>query len=165
MAFTKTQIGIAVGAGSLLVLIFVGYLWWLSNQPPVLERSEDHDPLTGLPLEIKLNPLRDRSTEHAANKFLRDMRDGHCDDLLSKWEHDYHKHYARYICKTEQQHPLVSWQLVDWEDAPPYVILHYRAKRLSNAGPTQSGIDQDLFTLTMAHEGGDWDVTKYDAMY
>ena len=49
MAFTKTQIGIAVGAGALLVLVFVGYLWWLSNQPPVLARSEDHDPLTGLP--------------------------------------------------------------------------------------------------------------------
>ncbi len=165
MAFTKTQIGIAVGAGSLLVLIFLGYLWWLSNQPPVLARSEDHDPLTGLPLEIKLNPLRDRSTERAANKFLRDMRDGHCDDLLSKWEHDYHKKYARYICKTEAQHPLVSWELVDWEDARPFVILHYRAKRLSNAGPTQSGVDQDLFSLTMEHQSGDWVVTKYDAMY
>jgi len=165
MAFTKTQIGIAVGAASLLVLVFLGYLWWLSNQPPVLERSDDHDPLTGLPLEIKLNPLRDRSTEHAANKFLRDMRDGHCDDLLSQWEHDYHKHYARYICKTEAQHPLISWQLVDWEDAPPFVILHYRAKRLSNAGPTQSGVDQDLFTLTMEHQAGSWAVTKYDAEY
>ena len=40
MAFTKTQIGIAVGAGALLVLVFVGYLWWLSSQPPVLARSK-----------------------------------------------------------------------------------------------------------------------------
>jgi hypothetical protein len=165
MAFTKSQIGIAAGAGSLLVMIFLGYLWWLSNQPPVLERSEAHDPLTGLPLEIKLNPLRDRSTERAANKFLRDMSDGHCDDLLSKWEHDYHKHYARYVCKTETQHPLISWQLLDWEDAPPVVILHYRAKRLSNAGPTRSGVDQDLFTLTMEHQGGGWAVSRYDAEY
>lgn len=165
MAFTKSQIGIAAGAGSLLVLIFLGYLWWLSNQPPVLERSEDHDPLTGLPLEIKLNPLRDRSTERAANQFLRDMSAGHCDDLLSKWEHDYHKHYARYICKTEAQHPLISWQLLDWEDSPPVVILHYRAKRLRNAGPAQSGVDQDLFTLTMEHHGGAWAVSRYDAEY
>jgi len=165
MAFTKTQIGIAVGAGALLVLVFVGYLMWLSNQPPVLARSEDRDPLTGLPLEIKMNPLRDRSTERAANKFLRGMRDGHCDDLLNQWEHDYHKKYAHFICKSETQHPLISWELVDWEDAPPFVILHYRGKRLSNAGPAQSGIDQDLFTLTMAHQAGDWTVTKYDALY
>jgi len=165
-SFTKNQIGIAVGFGSLLVLIFVGYLWWLSNQGPVLARSDEHDPLTGLPVSIKLNPLRDRSTEHAANNFLRELRDGHCDELLSKWEHDYHKKYARFICKSEAQHPLLSWQLVDWEDAPPYVILHYRGKRLANAGADQPGVDQDLFTLTMAHQGGgEWDVTKYDAMY
>ena len=76
MAVTRTQIGIAVGAGALLVFVFVGYLWWLSNQGPVLARSEDHDPLSGLPVSIKMNPLRDRSTEKAANKFLRDIRDG-----------------------------------------------------------------------------------------
>ncbi len=165
MAFTKTQVGIAVGAGVLLVGVFVGYLWWLSNQGPVLARSEDHDPLTGLPLTIKMNPLRDRSTERAANKFLRELRDGHCDDLLAKWEHDYHKKYARYICKSEAEHPLLSWELVDWEDAPPLVILHYRGKRPSNAGPDHPGIDQDLFTLTMEHHGIEWIVSKYDAMY
>jgi len=165
MAFTKTQIGIAVGTGALLVLVFVGYLWWLSNQGPVLARSDEHDPLTGLPVSIKMNPLRDRSTEHAANLFLRELRDGRCDELLAKWEHDYHKKYARYICKSETQHPLLSWQLVDWEDAPPYVILHYRGQRLSNGGPDQPGVDQDLFTLTMENKVSEWVVTKYDAMY
>ena len=165
MAFTKAQIGIAVGAGALLVFGFVGYLWWLSNQGPVLARSEEKDSLTGLPVSIKMNPLRDRSTEKAANKFLREMRDGHCDDLLQKWEHDYHKKYARYICKSETEHPLLSWELVDWEDAPPLVVLHYRGQRPSNAGPAQAGIDQSLFTLTLEHRPGDWVVTKYDAMY
>ena len=165
MAFSRTQIGIALGAAVLLVLAFLGYLWWLSNQGPVLARSEDHDPLTGLPLEIKLNPLRDRSTERAANQFLRELRDGHCDQLLDKWEHDYHKKYARFICKSEAEHPLMSWELVDWEDAPPLIILHYRAKRLSNAGPNQPGIESDLCTLTMENKGAEWDVTKYDAMY
>ena len=165
MAFTKTQIGIAVGAGALLVVVFLGYLWWLNSQGPVLARSEDHDPLTGLPLSIKMNPLRDRTTERSANKFIREMRDGHCDELLNQWEHDYHKKYAHYICDSEKQHPLVSWELVDWEDAPPLIILHYRAKRVSNAGPDRPGVDQDLFTLTMENKRGQWDVSKYDAMY
>jgi len=165
MAVTKTQIGIAVSAGALLVLVFLGYLWWLSNQGPVLARSEDRDPLTGLPVSIKMNPLRDRSTEKAANKFLRELRDGHCDDLLLKWEHDYHKKYAHYICKSETEHPLLSWELVDWEDAPPLIILHYRGKRLSNAGPARPGVDQDLFTVTTENKRSEWVVTKYDAMY
>ena len=165
MAFTRTQIGIAVGAGVLLVAVFLGYVWWLSDQGPVLARSEERDPLSGLPVSIKMNPLRDRSTEKAANKFLRELRDGHCDDLLAKWEHDYHKKYARYICKSEAEHPLLSWELADWEDAPPLVVLHYRGQRPSNAGPTQAGIDQSIFTLTLEHRPGDWVVTKYDAMY
>jgi hypothetical protein len=165
MGFTKTQIGIAVGTASLLVFVFVGYLWWLSNQGPVLARSEEKDTLTGLPITIKMNPLRDRSTEKSANKFLREMRDGHCDELLAKWEHDYHKKYAKYICKSETDHPLLSWELADWEDAPPLVILHYRGKRPSNAGPNQSGIDNDQFTLTIENQAGQWVVTKYDAMY
>jgi hypothetical protein len=165
MAFTRTQIGIAVGAGLLLVFVFVAYLWWLSDQGPVLARSEDKDPLTGLPVSIKMNPLRDRSTEKAANKFLRELRDGHCDDVLAKWEHDYHKKYARYICKSEADHPLMSWELVDWEAAPPLIILHYRGTRLANAGPAHPGVDQDLFTVTTENKGGQWVVTKYDAMY
>jgi hypothetical protein len=159
MAVTRTQIGIAVGTGALLVFIFVGYLWWLSNQGPVLARSEDHDPLSGLPVSIKMNPLRDRSTEKAANKFLRDIRDGHCDDVLSQWEHDYHKKYARFICKSEAQHPLLSWELVDWEDDPPLVVLKYRGQRSNEAG--QPGTYQDLFSVTTEHKGGEWIVTKY----
>jgi hypothetical protein len=143
--------------------VFVGYLWWLSNQGPVLARSEDHDPLTGLPVSIKMNPLRDRSTEHTANKFLRDIRDGHCDELLTKWEHDYHKKYAHFICDSEAKHPLLSWELADWEDAPPLIILHYRGVR--RASPDQPGSDQDIFTLTMERQGAEFAVSKYDAMY
>ena len=82
MAANRTQIGIAVGAGALIVLVFLGYIWWLSNQGPVLARSEEHDPLSGLPVSIKMNPMRDRSTERAAGKFLHALRDGRCDELL-----------------------------------------------------------------------------------
>lgn len=161
--FTRTQIAIAAGAGALLVLIFLGYIWWLSNQGPVLARSEDHDPLTGLPVSIKMNPLRDRTIEHSANKFLRELRDGHCDDVLSNWEHDYRKKYAHFICDSEKQHPLLSWELAEWETAPPLTILHYRGKRLNS--PSQSGTYRELFTVTTENKDGQWVVTKYDAMY
>ena len=161
MAFTRSQIGIAVGAGVLLVAVFLGYVWWLSDQGPVLARSEERDPLSGLPVSIKMNPLRDRSTEKAAGKFLHAMRDGHCDELLANWERDYHKKYARYICASETQHPLISWELVEWEEAPPLIILHYRGKRESSSGAP----DKELFTVTTENKNGEWVVTKYDAMY
>jgi hypothetical protein len=163
MAFTRTQIGIAVSVGVLLVLGFLGYLWWLSNQPPVLARSEDHDPLTGLPVSIKMNPLRDRSTEHAAIKFMHEIRDGHCDELLAQWERDYRKKYAHYICNSEAQHPLVSWELVNWEDTAQGIILSYRGTRQNGNG--QPGTYKELITITTENKTGEWEVTKYDAMY
>jgi hypothetical protein len=160
---TKTQIAIAVSIAALLVFGFLGYIWWLSNQGPVLARSEDHDPLTGLPVSIRMNPLRDRTIEHSANKFLRELRDGRCDDLLSAWEKDYHKKYAHFICDSEKQHPLLSWELAEWESAPPLTILHYHGKRQYGGG--QSGTYQELFTVTTENKDGQWVVTKYDAMY
>ena len=163
MAFTRTQIAIAASSGVLLVLVFLGYIWWLSNQGPVLSRSEDKDPLSGLPVSISMNPLRDHTIEHSAAKFLHQLRDGHCDDLLSQWEHDYRKKYAQFICSSEAQHPLLSWELVEWEDHPPLVILHYRGKRQNNPG--QSATYQELFTVTTENRTGQWLVTKYDAMY
>jgi hypothetical protein len=163
MGFTRIQIAIAAGAGVLIVLGFLGYIVWLSNQGPVLARSEEHDPLSGLPVSIRMNPLRDRTIEHIANKFLRELRDGRCDQLLSAWEHDYRKKYAQFICDSEKQHPLLSWELAEWESAPPLTILHYQGKRQNSGG--KPGTYQELFTVTTENKDGQWVVTKYDAMY
>src|SRR5689334_17473455 len=109
MESNRTQIAIAVGAGLLIVMFSLGYLVWLNNQPPVLSRSEDRDPLSGIPNSISLNPLRDRSSERVGAKFIRGMRDGQCHGELSEWEKDYRKRYAHLLCDSEAQHRLVSW--------------------------------------------------------
>jgi hypothetical protein len=163
MGFSRTQIGIAVGAGVLVLFVFFGYLMWLNGQGPVLSRSEERDPLSGTPNSISLNPLRDRSSERAAAKYLDAFRDGHCQDELAAWEKDYHKKYAAFICESEAQHPLISWKVVDWEDAPPLRILHYRGKRRKVVG--QRGTYQELFSVTLENKDGQWVPTKYDAMY
>jgi hypothetical protein len=163
MGFTKTHIYIAVGAALLLVLVFLGYLAWLNNQPPVLSKSEDHDTLTGIPNSISLNPLRDRTSERAAAAFIRAMKDGNCKEELSEWERDYRRKYAALICESEAKHPLIGWQLVDWEDRPPLRILQYRGKRLN--APGESTPYTGLLSVTLEKKVGQWDVTKYDAMY
>src|SRR5690242_9294390 len=133
MQFSKLQIGIAVGAGLLVLAGFFGYLAWLDGQPPVLAKSPDVDPLTKVPLSIDLNPLRDRSSERAANEFLRQMREGKCHDAVDDWAHDYRARRAAFICDSESKHPLVSWKVVDWDDRPPLRILSYTAKRRNEA--------------------------------
>ena len=163
MQVSRTHLWIALGAGCLLILVFVGFLVWLSDQPPVLARSDQHDPLTGMPLSITMNPLRDRTLERTANSFIREMGDGNCRKLLVQWERDYRKKRATFICDSEAQHPLISWNLVEWEDAPPLVILHYKGERYST--PSQDATYKDLFSVTLEHRDGQWAVTKYDAMY
>jgi len=165
MRFSKTHLGIAIGAASLLVLVFVGYLWWLSNQPPVLARSEERDPLTQMPLSITMNPFRDRTVERTAANFNREMRDGNCRKVLAQWEkkRDYRKKRAEFICDSETQHPLISWNLVEWEDAPPLIILHYKGQRYST--PSQEATYKDLFSVTEENKDGQWVVTKYASFY
>jgi hypothetical protein len=160
---TNTQKYIAIGTGVLVLVIFLGYINWLNHQPPVLAKSEEHDSLTGVPDSIKLNPMRDRSSEKAAADFIRAMRAGQCDQKLSAWEHDYRKKYAAFICGSETKHPLIGWQLVDWQDQPPLRILQYRGKRLN--APGDSGTYSELFSVTLEKKFADWQVTKYDAMY
>jgi len=163
MGFSRTQMAIAAGAGVLLLLIFFGYLLWLNNQGPVLARSEERDPLSGIPNSISLNPLRDRASEREAEKFIRAMSDGHCQEELASWEKDYRKKYAAYICDSEAKHPLVSWRIAEWEDTPPLRILRYRGKRL--AAPGQGGAYTELLSVTLENRSGEWAVTKYDAIY
>lgn len=160
MNFSKLQIGIAIGAGCVILFGFFGYLMWLNSQPPVLEKSADLDPLTKIPLSISLNPLRDRSSERAATEFLRAMRDGHCKQQLVDWEKDYRKRYASFICDSEAKHPLISWKVVDWDDRPPLRILEYKAKRQGD-GSTYD----ELLSVTLDSRSGDWLVTKYDSLY
>jgi len=163
MEFSRNQIAIAVGAGVLVLMFFFGYLIHLNGQGPVLDRSVDRDPLSGIPNSISLNPLRDRTSEREAAKFIRSMRDGNCNQELSAWEKDYRKKYAAFICDSEARHPLVSWEVADWEDAPPLRILHYLGKRRN--APDQKGTYKELFSVTLERKEGEWVVTKYDAMY
>jgi hypothetical protein len=163
MQFSRTHLAIAVGSAGLLVLVFLGYLYWLSNQPPVLSRSEERDPLTQMPVSITMNPFRDRTIERTANKFIGEMRDGNCKKLLAQWERDYRRKRADFLCSSEVQHPLISWNLVEWEDAPPLVILHYKGERYST--PAQDATYKDLFSITEEKKDDGWMVTKYDSFY
>lgn len=163
MQVSKVHIAIALCAGGLLLVVFLGYLHWLGNQGPVLARSEERDPLTNMPVTITMNPLRDRTIERTAAAFIMQMRDGNCRQLLVAWEKDYRKKRAQFICDSETQHPLISWNIVEWEDAPPLIILHYKGERYST--PAQAATYKDLFSITEEKKNGGWVVTKYDSFY
>jgi len=61
MRFSRAHLAIALGSASLLVLVFLGYLYCRSMQPPVLSRSEERGSLTQMPISIARIPFRDRT--------------------------------------------------------------------------------------------------------
>ncbi len=163
MPFSRTHLALALGSAGLLVCVFLGYLVWLADQPPVLSRSPERDPLTKMPISITMNPFRDRTIEHIANSFVAELRDGNCRKLLDQWEKDYRRKRAEFLCSSEAQHPLISWNLVEWEDAPPLVILYFRGERYNS--PNRDSTYKDLFSVTEEKKDSGWEVTKYDAFY
>ena len=76
---------------------------------------------------------------------------------------DYRKKRAAFICDSETHHPLIRWNLVEWEDAPPLIILYYKGERYTSA--SQDATYKDLFSVTLEKRDGPWTVTKYDAFY
>jgi hypothetical protein len=162
MALSRTGLAVTAGAAIMLLLVSLGTLIWLNNQGPVLYRSEEKDPLSNTPKSVIFNPLRDRSAETAALVMIHAMRDGKCREVLAVWEKDYRKKYAESICNSEIEHPLVAWKLVDWEDRPPLIILHYRGTRRNSPG--EDTYYKEHLWVTVEHRG-EWQATKYDAMY
>jgi hypothetical protein len=163
MQFSSAHLAIAIGVAAVLVLSFLGYLYWLTEQPPVLSRSPERDPLTQMPISITMNPFRDRTIERTANAFIAEMRAGNCRHLLAQWERDYRRKRADFLCSSETQHALITWNLVEWEDAKPLVILHYKGERYSS--PSHDATYKDLFSVTEEKKDSGWEVTKYDAFY
>jgi hypothetical protein len=155
---------IILGAVLFLVMPAAGVLLWLDHQPPVLSRSTDREPISGYPLRVTFNPVRDRSPERVAARLVEAMRTGHCSEELASWFRDYRRPYAQFICNAEQQHPIVSVRLFDREDRPPLVILHYKAVR-QNSGSGTDAYTEDLFVTAQAAQNGGWSVTKYGALY
>src|ERR1035441_474958 len=154
MQFSSAHLAIAIGVAAVLVLSFLGYLYWLTEQPP------ERDPLTQMPISITMNPFRDRTIERTANAFISEMRAGNCRHLLAQWERDYRRKRADFLCSSETQHALITWNLVEWEDAKPLVILHYKGERYSS--PSHDATYKDLFSVTEEKKDSGWEVTKYE---
>ena len=132
-----------------------------SRTQPAIAARVARSATGGIPNSITLNPLRDRSSENAAAQFLRAMRRRTLPGPTAQWEQDYRKKYAAFLCDAEAQHPLVAWNIAQWEYTPPLnpaVPGNPSQRPAARRAPI-------LLSVTLENKDGEWVVTKYDAMY
>ena len=164
MEFSRTQLAIAAGAGALLLLIFFGSLIWLNHQGPVLSRSEERDPLSGIPNSITLNPLRDRSSENARRR----SSSAPCATDIARTNS---RSGRRITARNMRRSSATRRRSIRWS---PGKLRSGKTRRRCASCSTaatrrnatgKKGTYQELFSVTLENKDGEWVVTKYDAMY
>ena len=134
------------------LLVACGVLLALRNSHPML--VEVYEGTGTQPAFAILNPFRDRSSERAAESFLRQVSSGKCRALVEPLRGE----YAAHICASEGEHPGLDFSLQTREREPEAgVRLLYRVRRKNSPDSTT------WIKLQKNAEG--WQVVDFEPIY
>jgi hypothetical protein len=137
-------------AMGLLILAFAS-----SKKPVLLHVFADtgcacgdyHAEVTGL---VVRNPLRDRSPENTAARFLDDLRIGRCS-------------FDEAACRYALSHRVSDWQLRNRQDIGDRVELYYRLTKYGVTEPEYRLTGEGSIMLSRSRSG--WGVVGYSAYF
>ena len=139
-----------------LVAMLAAYGYSKRSQPVLFSYVEKGDPVRE-PVFAIFNPFRDRSPERSAEGFLENIKAGQCDcelaGIVNSPEHN------QEVCKREKQSPLSGWRMMNRTDQDDTIRMYYEVRR-----KTYDGIHGQLW-VSLARQGADWKVTRYDCSY
>ncbi|HEY7543703.1 MAG TPA: hypothetical protein VID27_02415 [Blastocatellia bacterium] len=144
---------IVLAATALLLLLAL----WV--RPAVLLRLKDPsavDPADGL--YVVFNPLRNREPEHCAAHFLGLLRDGKCEHSIGSLRDSSRR--LETLCREENEHKLVRWELADRKDESEKIELHFRVFRVGYRENTWGNV-----WVTVERNEQGWQVGDYQAWY
>src|SRR5262245_11067422 len=105
-----------------------------------------------------LNPLRDKSPEIIAEKYLKSLRDGDVESIrpfLSAGE-DIH------IMDNEKKWPIQSWRIGERVDMPGETELMFWVTR--GGGYSKDYVEEEV-RLRIKQSGSGWSLNSYSAIY
>src|SRR5262245_50101413 len=117
----------------LLLAFCVFFGLYATRSRSVLWRIEDKGTVDAWPIYSFFNPFRDRDPELEAERFLKIISAGQCDQALAVLRQGLSKQVDRSkeeesdreLCERERSYPLMSWTLVDRRDLPDTVKVYY----------------------------------------
>ena len=118
-----------------LIVVSILYLFITRNSRPVLLRFGNQTTAEGSGFVVQ-NPFRERAPEDEAEKLLRDLKGGKCEQVLNLPGLDAEK--VASTCQQEGSYPLRDWSLVDRTDIGRQTIFVYQVVRNDRGG---SGTD------------------------
>ncbi|MCE5307628.1 MAG: hypothetical protein LLG20_08285 [Acidobacteriales bacterium] len=117
----------------------------------ILYRKQQPMTADGEPAVLVLNPLRDRGPEVAAERFLRQLREGNCREAISGMP----GYSNTKTCEHEEHSPLFSWDLRDRQDLQQKTELFYRCK-------ADGGQSEGSLRVWVKRFGNRWAVADYE---
>ena len=156
---SSTRKGVALKVLTFIVAAMLGtaaYLYFVRSSPVLYKNVEAGDPVKEPTFSI-FNPFRDRSPEHSAEAFLKQLRAGQCEQatvalsVLPERRQD--------ICERERRSPLASWRLKNRTDEPQKIKMYYQVKAENHNDL------QGQAWVTVEKQGEKWQVTSYERFY
>jgi len=114
-----------------LIIVSVLYLFITRNSRPVLFRYGKHASAEENAFVVQ-NPFRERAPEDEAEKLLRDLKAGKCEQVLNLPGLDAEKIAS--TCQQESIYPIQDWSLADRTDIGRQTIFVYAVVRHDSGG-------------------------------
>jgi hypothetical protein len=146
----RALIVVAIGA-----IIAVTALYLLRSRSVLFRLRESGDPAREPSFSV-FNPFRDQDPERCAEAFLKSIKAGQCQDVMSALAVD--QAYRQYVCEMERDYPLASWLLKNRTDADDTVKMFYWYWH-------QGSESHDRLWVMVEKRDAQWHVTGYERYY
>ena len=137
-----------------LVAMLAAFVYSKRSKPVLYSYVEKGNPVKE-PVFAVFNPFRDRSPERSAEAFLENMKLGLCEREMVFVSPQHNQE----VCEREKDSPLSAWRMVNRSDQDETVRMYYEVSR-----KTSDGYQGQLW-VSLARQGADWKVTRYDCSY
>lgn len=114
---------------AIFTLSMLGVFWLLMSPKSIVWTFRESGDISPIPSVVIFNPFRDKKPEAEVEKFLNDLKNGDCKEIMN----DLHSQKDDSdMCESIASYKLEDWKLIYRKDNEKTTELYYRVKKHSN---------------------------------